>query len=85
MILGGDFNDWNGTLGRALESQLGMREAFRQLHGAYAKTFPSNRPMLRMDRIYYRGINLLDSACLTRQPWDELSDHLPLYAQFELK
>jgi len=84
VILGGDFNDWNGTLGRALEAQLGMREAFRQLHGTYAKTFPSNRPMLRMDRIYYRGINLLDSACLTRQPWDELSDHLPLYAQFEL-
>jgi endonuclease/exonuclease/phosphatase family metal-dependent hydrolase len=85
VILGGDFNDWNGTLGKALESQLGMREAFRQLHGAYAKTFPSNRPMLRMDRIYYRGINLLDSACLGRQPWDELSDHLPLYAQFEFK
>lgn len=85
VILGGDFNDWNGTLGKALESQLGMREAFRQLHGSYAKTFPSNRPMLRMDRIYYRGINLLDSSRLTRQPWDELSDHLPLYAQFELQ
>jgi len=84
VILGGDFNDWNGRIGKSLESQLGMREAFRQLHGAYAKTFPSNLPMLRMDRIYYRGINLLDSACLGRQPWDELSDHLPLYAQFEL-
>lgn len=83
IILGGDFNDWNGTLGRSLESQLGMHEAFRQLHGAYAKTFPSNRPMLRMDRIYFRGIDLVDSACLARQPWDELSDHLPLYAKFK--
>jgi endonuclease/exonuclease/phosphatase family metal-dependent hydrolase len=85
LILGGDFNDWNGKIGISLESQLGMREAIRQLHGAYAKTFPSNLPMLRMDRIYFRGINLLDSACLERQPWDELSDHLPLYAQFELE
>jgi endonuclease/exonuclease/phosphatase family metal-dependent hydrolase len=84
VILGGDFNDWYGNLGRSLESQLGMSEAFRQIHGVYAKTYPSNRPMLRMDRIYFRGINLLDSACLGRQPWDELSDHLPLYARFAL-
>lgn len=84
LILGGDFNDWYGNLGRILESQLGVQEAFRQLHGTYAKTFPSNRPMLRMDRIYFRGIRLLDSACLERKPWSELSDHLPLYARFAL-
>ena len=82
LILAGDFNDWYGNLGKILEAQLGVREAFRQLHGHYAKTFPSNRPMLRMDRIYFRGIRLLDCACLGRKPWDELSDHLPLYADF---
>ena len=65
-----------------LESQLGMQEAFRQLHGSYAKTFPSNLPMLRMDRIYFRGVSLVDSGCLGRQPWSELSDHLPLFADF---
>lgn len=84
VILGGDFNDWHGRLGRSLEAQLGMREAFSQLNGKCAKTFPSHRPMLRMDRIYFRGIDLLDSYCLERQPWDELSDHLPLYAQFTI-
>ena len=84
VILGGDFNDWNGALGRALESGLGMREAFRDEHGQYAKTFPSHFPLLRMDRIYYRGIELVESRCLGRQPWSELSDHLPLYAQFDL-
>ena len=82
IYLTGDFNDWYGTLGKILEAQLGVSEAFRQLHGHYAKTFPSNRPMLRMDRIYFRGIRLLDCACLGREPWDELSDHLPLYADF---
>jgi endonuclease/exonuclease/phosphatase family metal-dependent hydrolase len=82
IVLGGDFNDWHGGLGKSLEAQLGMQEAFRKLNGSYAKTFPSHRPMLRMDRIYYRGIDLVDSRCLQRQPWDELSDHLPLYARF---
>ena len=82
IILGGDFNDWHGGLGRTLESQLGMQEAFRKIYGSYAKTFPSHRPMLRMDRIYFRGLELVDSFCLHRHPWNELSDHLPLYARF---
>jgi endonuclease/exonuclease/phosphatase family metal-dependent hydrolase len=37
-----------------------------------------------MDRLYYRGIELLDSDCLDRRPWNELSDHLPLSARFHL-
>jgi len=84
IILGGDFNDWRGGFGKALEAQLGMREAHRQMHGKYARTFPSNRPMLCMDRIYFRGVKLLAADCHGRKPWDELSDHLPLYADFTL-
>ena len=82
VILGGDFNDWHGRIGAFLESRLGLHEAYRTLNGSYAKTYPSNWPMLRMDRIYYRGIELVDSYCMQRHPWDELSDHLPLYARF---
>jgi len=85
IILGGDFNDWHGGLGRSLETQLGMHEAYHQIHGSYAKTFPSNRPMFRMDRIYFRGIKLLDANCHKLKPWDALSDHLPLYADFSLE
>ncbi len=85
VILGGDFNDWHGGIGRTIESQLGLQEAFRQQNGSYAKTFPSHRPMLRMDRIYFRGIHLIEAHCMTRQPWNELSDHLPLYARFALR
>ncbi len=84
VILGGDFNDWHGGMGRTLEAQLGMQEAFRSAHGNYAKTFPSHLPMLRMDRIYYRGVRLLESIRLERQPWSQLSDHLPLLARFAL-
>ncbi len=82
LIMGGDFNDWRSGLERALERQLGLREAHRQLTGQYARTFPSNRPILRMDRVYYRGVELLDCHTLGRHPWDELSDHLPLFASF---
>lgn len=84
IILGGDFNHWQGGLGSSLEAQLGMREAYRQIHGRYARTFPSNRPMLCMDRIYFRGIELVDAGCHGRHPWNELSDHLPLYAHFSV-
>ncbi|MGD2172816.1 MAG: endonuclease/exonuclease/phosphatase family protein [Gammaproteobacteria bacterium] len=84
VILGGDFNDWHGGLGKLLEDQLGMNEAYREINGGYARTYPSNWPMLRMDRIYFRDLELVDAYCMQRQPWDELSDHLPLYARFSL-
>jgi endonuclease/exonuclease/phosphatase family metal-dependent hydrolase len=83
VILGGDFNDWHGGLNRTIESQLGLQEAFQQLTGSYARTFPSHRPMLRMDRIYFRGLDLVEAHCMERHPWNELSDHLPLYARFD--
>ncbi len=82
VILGGDFNDWRGELGKLLESQLGMHEAYREINGRYARTYPSHWPMLCMDRIYFRDIKLMDSYCMQRHPWDELSDHLPLCARF---
>ena len=82
LILGGDFNDWRSGIQHILEDQLGLREAHRQLTGAYARTFPSHRPLLPMDRIYFRGIELVESHTLDRHPWDELSDHLPLFAGF---
>jgi endonuclease/exonuclease/phosphatase family metal-dependent hydrolase len=82
VILGGDFNDWRGELGKMVEAQLGMQEAYREINGRYAKTWPSHWPMLCMDRIYFRDIELQDSYCMQRQPWSELSDHLPLCARF---
>ena len=84
IILAGDFNDWSGRMGRQLESQLGVREVYRSTHGRYAKTFPSHRPMLQMDRVYFRQLNLLECDCLDAHPWRQLSDHLPIYAQFDL-
>ncbi len=84
LIIAGDFNDWSGVLHRKLTCELCFREAYSELHGAPAKTFPARAPVLAMDRIYYRHLNLLDANVLSGPPWLRLSDHRPLYAAFDL-
>jgi len=85
IILAGDFNDWSGRMGLQFESDLAMQEVFRSKQGKYARTYPSNRPMLRMDRIYFRGMKLLECECFRDHPWKRMSDHLPLYAKFQIQ
>ena len=84
LILAGDFNDWRKDLFNALERRLGLKEAVKELAGDHAKSFPAIKPTLRTDRIYYRGLTLLNAECLKGKPWRALSDHLPLYASFML-
>ena len=85
LILAGDFNDWHGRLGRRLEADLALQEAFRLSHGRYARTWPAHWPVLQMDRIYFRGLKLDECKCYNGQPWKQLSDHSPLYAKFEFQ
>ena len=85
IILAGDFNDWNGRLGLKLENDLKMQEVFRVKHGRYARTFPAKWPILKMDRIYYRGLEMLECECFTNPEWKGLSDHAPLYARLNMK
>lgn len=78
LILGGDFNDWARKVGHRLEKVLGVEELS-------ARTFPSWRPMLRLDRLYVRGIEVKKFHSLSEAPWNRLSDHLPLYLEFQIK
>ena len=82
LLIAGDFNDWSGNA--IEESEIGAREAHKQLHGAYAQTWPSWAPSLPMDRIYFRGIEVASAERLNGYPWTKLSDHLPLQATFSL-
>lgn len=84
LIIAGDFNEWRKSAMEHLETDLGLQEVFKQLNGKFAKTFPAWRPTLAIDRIYYRGLHLVDGHCLKGKPWRLLSDHLPLYAEFTL-
>ena len=81
LIIAGDFNDWRRRAERFLHQELGINEVFKNTHGAYARTFPAWLPMLSMDRIYYRGLDVVDCKHLYGNPWNRLSDHTPLLAE----
>lgn len=76
LILGGDFNDWARKVGRTLQAELGLEEYS-------APSFPSWAPILRLDRLYVRGIKVQNFGVLKGDPWNQLSDHLPLCLEFK--
>lgn len=82
LIIAGDFNDWRQIAREHLETDIGMREVFQELKGCYAKTFPAWAPTLLVDRVYYRDLALYNGTCMDGDLWRNLSDHLPLYAEF---
>ena len=84
LIVAGDFNDWFGRAERDFNGELGLTEAYRGLHGHYARTFPSWAPLFPMDRIYCRGLEIIGAERLGGAPWVALSDHAPLRARFAL-
>ncbi|RKZ66469.1 MAG: EEP domain-containing protein [Gammaproteobacteria bacterium] len=84
LLIAGDFNDWRGLAERYLHQDLGVTEVFKSTRGAYARTFPAVLPVLSMDRIYFRGFDVVHCQRLHDQPWDRLSDHTPLLAEFKL-
>jgi endonuclease/exonuclease/phosphatase family metal-dependent hydrolase len=81
LVIGGDFNDWRETGGPELESRLGVREAFRDAAGRSARTFPAWMPVLRLDRLYFRGLACDSAELVAGEPWSALSDHLPIVAR----
>lgn len=82
LIIAGDFNDWRSHINVQLETLLGIDEVFKTLRGSYARSFPAWQPTLAVDRIYYRGIKPELCKRFNQHPWRNLSDHLPLYAEF---
>jgi len=84
LIIAGDFNDWSGQAEKHLAKQLGLQEAYKTLHHRYAKTFPAWLPVLKMDRIYYRGLQVTSCERPSHKRWNRLSDHAPLLATFTL-
>ena len=83
MIVAGDFNDWRGRATRILENSLGMTDVSVAGGGRLHRTFPSLLPLLRLDRIYVRGFQVVRSQVHRGAPWSLLSDHLALSAELE--
>jgi endonuclease/exonuclease/phosphatase family metal-dependent hydrolase len=84
LIVAGDFNDWRKRASRVLAPALGLVEVFERLGGAPARSFPAFLPLLRLDRIYVRGLHVSRPEVLFRRPWSRLSDHVPLAVEVEV-
>jgi len=83
VVIAGDFNDWRHRASAVLEKRLGMREVSVSHHGRAARTFPSFLPLLRLDRIYVHGFEVLSAKVHRGAPWTMLSDHLALSADLQ--
>lgn len=84
LLLAGDFNDWRGELDRHIVSDLGFENVFAEHAGHEIRTFPAGRPLVNLDRIYTRNLEVGDAGRLHGAPWSTLSDHLPLWADLRL-
>ena len=84
MVIAGDFNDWRRKGDRTLTDALGVYEVFEEVKGRPARTFPSVLPLFRLDRIYVRGLAVIDARVHYAYPGRRLSDHAALAATCEL-
>lgn len=78
LIIAGDFNDWRNQMSRTLADELDVHDVFHLHSGSTARSFPASLPLLRLDRIYVRGFNVLHSSVHVGGAWQRLSDHAAL-------
>ncbi len=83
LIIAGDFNDWRNQMGKTLSSELDIQDVFHTASGKPARSFPSRLPLLRLDRIYVRGFNVLHCSVHVGGNWQRLSDHAALSTQLK--
>lgn len=84
LIIAGDFNDWRNFASRHLKETLGVIEAFDHHHGQSARSFPVEAPLLRLDRIYLRGFEVVDARVHRGSPGSRVSDHAALSAEINV-
>ena len=77
-IVGGDFNDVWGSLGKNILEPEGFIPAL-----GMTKTFPAILPMRPLDRVYFRGRLTLDHSFASHTKLSQhASDHLPVILDF---
>ncbi len=84
LIVAGDFNDWRSRANRTVAEVLGVVEVYQAVKGRPARTFPSVLPMFRLDRIYARGLKVVEAHVHYVYPWGRMSDHAALAATLEV-
>jgi endonuclease/exonuclease/phosphatase family metal-dependent hydrolase len=81
VLLAGDFNDWRLELDRHIIHGLGFDNALGKTPPESSRTWHARRPLLSLDRIYTRNLDVHRAGRFDGDPWSELSDHLPLFAE----
>lgn len=80
LIIAGDFNDWRNHASHLLAKELHLLEVFESSSGKPAPSFPAGMPLLRMDRIYVRGLHIQQGEMCAHHHWSKISDHVALSA-----
>lgn len=78
LLIAGDFNDWGQRITHMMQEQ--------QLHEWPASshaTYPSRLPIAQLDHVYARGLKPVSQMVPHGKVWRQMSDHLPLVAQFD--
>jgi len=79
LVVAGDFNDWGALVKRSL-SAINL-VAFQE---ARYPTYPSRLPLVQLDYVYARGLQPVGVQVPSGRIWGQMSDHLPLIAEFAL-
>ncbi len=80
-LLMGDMNAW-----RKCKATRELDEALTEHHNtAWPASFPSASPMLALDRIYARGLELIELEAHDSRAARRASDHLPVVARVKLE
>ena len=79
LVIAGDFNEWSGW----------MKSAFAEVGisgwmGRRRATFPSRLPVVQLDHVFSRGLELVGLSVPRGPIWSRMSDHLPLIAEFAM-
>ncbi|MCB0391694.1 MAG: endonuclease/exonuclease/phosphatase family protein [Bdellovibrionales bacterium] len=82
LLVMGDFNDWRLKSHTKL-LHANLQEAAAMTQQKLFATFPSVKPVFPLDRIYFSGLNCIKAEVLKTAKWRKMSDHLPIYAEFE--
>ena len=78
VLVAGDFNDWGSRVGQMMRGA-GLAEWSQ----SRAWTYPSRLPIVQLDHVYARGMRPTGLMVPHGRIWRQMSDHLPLMAEFQ--
>ena len=79
VVVAGDFNDWGTQVQKTLNAQ-----DLRSADSLRCPTYPSRLPIVQLDHVYARGLTPVHLQVPRGKIWGQMSDHLPLIAEFRL-